>query len=150
MKTFSSIEEFAKCQGGEIATSAWLEVTQPMIDTFADVTRDDQWIHVDEERCQRELGHGTIAHGFMMMSHIAGFAQSTYRVEGVKRVINYGTDKIRFLSEVAPGDRIRGRFEMIELTPDKDRLKLRNKVTVELEGSEKPALVAETLLLYYV
>jgi len=150
MKVFSSIEEFAACKGGEIATSDWLEITQDMINKFAEVTGDDQWIHVDPERCRKELGTDTIAHGYLIMSLIAGLSPKTYRIEGKKLVINYGVNKLRFLNQVTPGAKVRARYELLEFEQDKDRWRSTSRVTIEIEGSDKPALVAETVMLFYL
>ena len=150
MKVFSSIEEYAACKGGEIATSDWLEITQDMINKFAEVTGDDQWIHVDPERCRKELGTDTIAHGYLIMSLIAGLSPKTYRIEGKKLVINYGANKLRFLSQVTPGSKVRARYELLDFEQDKDRWRSTSKVTIEIEGSDNPALVAETVMLFYL
>ncbi len=150
MKVFSSIEEFAACKGGEIATSDWLEITQDMINKFAEVTGDDQWIHVDAERCRKELGTDTIAHGYLVLSLLTGFSRKTYRIEGKKHVINYGANKLRFLNPVPPGSHVRARFELLDLVEDKDRWRSTSQVTIEIDGSDKPALVAETVMLFYL
>ena len=150
MKVFSSIEEYAACKGGEIATSDWLEITQDMINKFAEVTGDDQWIHVDPERCRKELGTDTIAHGYLIMSLIAGLSPKTYRIEGKKLVINYGANKLRFLSQVTPGSKVRARYELLDFEQDKDRWRSTSKVTIEIEGSDNLALVAETVMLFYL
>ncbi len=150
MKIFASIDEFAACVGGEIATSEWVEVTQNMIDRFADITGDDQWIHVDPERCQAELGTDTIAHGYLVLSLITGLSPKTYRIEGKKRVINYGSNKVRFINPVSPGARLRARYELKEFAQDKDRWRSTSQVIMEIEGADRPALVAETMMLFYV
>ena len=150
MKIFASIDEFAACVGGEIATSDWVEVTQDMIDQFAEITGDDQWIHVDPERCRNELGTGTIAHGYLVLSLITGMSPKTYRIEGKKRVINYGSNKVRFINPVSPGTKVRVRYELKEFVKDKDRWKSTSQVTMEIEGEDRPALIAETMMLFYI
>ena len=141
---------FATCLGVEIATSDWVEITQDMIDRFAEITGDDQWIHVDSERCRKELGTDTIAHGYLILSLITGLSPKTYRIEGKKRVINYGSNKVRFINPVSPGTKVRARYELKEFVQDKDRWRSTSQVTMQIEGSEQPALIAETMMLFYV
>lgn len=150
MRIYSNLDIFAAAVGSEIGTSPWIEVDQAKIDAFAGVTGDDQWIHVDPERCRHELGTGTIAHGYLVLSLLAGFSRMAYRVDNCSRAINYGSDKVRFLAPVPAGARLRGRFRLGEAEWQDGRLKVRNHATVELEGAQKPALIAEVLTLFYV
>lgn len=149
MRVFNSLDELAACAGSEIGVSDWVDVDQKRINAFADATGDHQWIHVDPERCQKELGTGTIAHGYLTLSLLAGLSQATYRVDGLKRAINYGSDKVRFLAPVPAGSRLRARFELLEADRQGNRLKARTQATMETEGSDKPALIAEVLTLFY-
>lgn len=150
MEIYKSLDDFAAKAGTQIGISPWLEVTQDMINRFADVTGDHQWIHVDPERCQKELGTGTIAHGYLILSLVAGFSSLSYRIEGLKRAINYGSNQVRFLAPTPPGSKVRAVYELIECLPDKDRFRARNKVSIEIEGQDRPALVAETVTLFYL
>jgi acyl dehydratase len=134
--------------GQEVGVSPWVEVTQARVDAFADATGDRQWIHVDVERATRELG-GPIAHGYLTLSLIAGLAPEILRVAGVGRGINYGADRVRFTSPVPVGARVRLRQEMLAAEPKAGGLQVRNRCTVEIEGADRPACVAETLSVLY-
>lgn len=150
MRIFDSLDAFAATLGGEIGVSGWITVDQAMIDAFAEVTGDDQWIHVDPERCRRELGTGTIAHGYLLLSLLPVLARGAYRIEGVARAINYGSDKVRFLSPVPAGSRVRARFHLAEAERGEGRVKILNKAALEIEGQEKPALIAEVRTVFYL
>jgi acyl dehydratase len=143
-----SIETLKSRVGSEVGVSAWRSVTQAMIDGFADVTDDHQFIHVDPERAKKETPFGgTIAHGYLMLSLLApmGF-EALPKLDGVAHRVNYGLDKVRFLTPVKPGSRVRAHYKLREVTArgEKEFL-LKNEVTVEIEGAEKPALYAESL-----
>ena len=136
--------------GQELGVSDWVLVDQSMIDQFARTTRDEQWIHVDPQRAARESPFGaTVAHGFLTLSLIAGMSYELGpKLEGVSASINYGLDKVRFLSPVRAGSRVRLRSALAaveEKAPG--QILMRANATVEIEGSERPALVAETLVL---
>jgi len=150
MRIFQSLDAFAARRGSDIGISPWILIDQGRIDAFAEVSGDDQWIHVDPERCRRELGTGTIAHGYLLLSLLAGLARQTYRIEGISRAINYGSDKVRFLAPVPSGSRVRARFHLAEAERKGTRLKVLNRTQLEVEGQEKPALVAEVLTVFYV
>ena len=134
--------------GSEVGASNWHVVTQEKIDGFADVTGDHQFIHVDPERAKREAPFGgTIAHGYLMLSMLAPMGyEALPPIENVAIRINYGLDKVRFLTPVKPGARVRAHYKLREVTSrgEKEFL-LRNEVTVEIEGAEKLALYAESL-----
>jgi acyl dehydratase len=138
--------------GQELATSDWLEVTQQRISAFAEATEDRQWIHVDPERAQRELAGGTtIAHGFLTLSLVSALMKSAVAFPTLKMAINYGVNRVRFVSPLPAGSRIRGRFSPI-VVEDVDRggLQVTWKVVVEREnGGEKPVCVAEWLVRYF-
>lgn len=138
--------------GREVAVSEWIEITQQRINAFADATDDHQWIHVDVERCRRESAFGvTIAHGFLTLSMIPRFSYECLAFRrSLGMTINYGANRIRFITPVKCGSRIRARFQLKELSEVKDAWQAIFTVTVELEGSEKPACVAETITRYYV
>ena len=148
-RLFESLNALAAATGSELGISNWLTVTQDMIDSFAAVTGDDQWIHIDPARCRRELGSGTIAHGYLVLSLLARFSYEAYAVKGISHAINYGSDRIRYLAPVPAGARLRGRFRALSAERADNRLKLKNEATIEIEGVQKPVLIAETLVLFY-
>ena len=135
--------------GQELGASAWLTVDQSMIDGFAAITQDRQYIHIDPVRAAATAFGGTIAHGFLTLSLLSHFAQQVLpRLEGLVMSINYGFDRVRFVAPVRTGSRIRGRFklEQLEAQPS-GRLQMRQDVTVEIEGETKPAISATWLSL---
>ncbi|GAA1839416.1 MaoC family dehydratase [Pseudonocardia ailaonensis] len=151
MRVFNGVDEFREQKGTQIGVSEWLTVEQKHIDQFAESTGDHQWIHVDAEKAAAGPFGKTIAHGFLTLSLLPVLAQTAYRIENVRMGINYGLNKVRFTSPVPVDSRVRGVFELAEAEDQKDGgVQLTLKVTVELEGSERPALVAEWLTRQYV
>ena len=148
MKT-TSPSELQLLVGTEIGTSEWLEIDQGRIDTFAEVTEDRQFIHVNKELAEKTPFGGTIAHGFLTLSLLSHFSEASGLViEGVKMGINYGFEKIRFLAPVPNGSRVRGRFFLKSVLEKKEgNFLITYQVSVDIEGSEKPALVADWLTL---
>jgi acyl dehydratase len=148
MKT-TSPSELQSLIGTEIGTSEWLEIDQGRIDTFAEVTEDRQFIHVNKELAEKTPFGGTIAHGFLTLSLLSHFSEASGLViEGVKMGINYGFEKIRFLAPVPNGSRVRGRFFLKSVVEKKEgNFLITYQVSVDIEGSEKPALVADWLTL---
>jgi acyl dehydratase len=147
-----SLEAYQAMVGKEIGVSSWHLVDQPRIDTYADVIEDHQFIHVDPERAKKETAFGTtIAHGFLTMSLLSIMSYEVMPViAGTTMGVNYGFDKLRFISPVRSGKRVRGRFVLAEAKLRKpNELQSRTNVTVEIEGEDKPALVAEWLGLIY-
>ena len=133
--------------GQEVGVSRWFEVTQARIDVFADCTEDRQFIHVDPERARATPFGGTIAHGFLTLSLASAMSYDAVApLEGVAMGVNYGFDKLRFLAPVPAGSRVRGRFRLLS-AEDKGggRWLLKHELTVEIEGGDKPALIAEWL-----
>jgi len=137
--------------GEELGPSEWLLVTQEMIDKFAEATGDHQWIHVDVERAKREMPGGkTIAHGYLTLSLLPRLAPTLMKIEKRKRGLNYGSNKIRFISPVPAGSRIRLRQRLVNAEETKDNgVRVTSEMTIEVEGSERPAMVAETLSVVY-
>lgn len=133
--------------GEELGVSNWEVIEQQRIDTFADVTGDHQWIHVDVERAKAESPYGTtIAHGFLTLSMIPQFSAENFTIENAKLVVNYGLNRVRFLAPVPAGARIRARSELVGAdSVSENMINLTVRHTVELEGSEKPAMVADTI-----
>jgi acyl dehydratase len=134
--------------GEEVGVSDWLEVSQARVDQFADATGDHQWIHVDVARATREIG-GPIAHGYLTLSLIPHLSAGLMPVAGVTRGINYGSDKVRFTNMVRVGKRVRLRQKLIGVEPKSGGLQIRNLCTIEIEGEERPACVAETISVIY-
>ena len=133
---------------GHEAVSDWVQITQERVNQFADATGDHQWIHVDVERATREFG-GTIAHGYLTLSLIPMLQTGLMPVKGSTRGINYGSDKVRFVNMVRVGKRVRLRYKLLGVEPRAGGLQLRQECTIEIEGEDKPACVAETLSLLY-
>lgn len=146
MKVIGSIGETTKLVGQELGVSQWKEIDQKRIDEFADVTEDHQWIHVDVDRANAESPYGaTIAHGFLSLSLIPGMTKDIYRIEG-KMGINYGLNKVRFLGAVTAGSRIRIRAKLLAANVvSENTVNLTVQQTIEVEGREKPAAVAEMI-----
>jgi len=139
-------EEFEAMVGQEIGVSAWFEITQERINQFADCTEDWQYIHVDPDKAAKTPFGGTIAHGFLTLSMLSAMVYQMPSIEGVTMGVNYGMNKVRFVSPVPVGSRIRGRFvldKFEEIRPGE--VQTTTTVTVEIEGKDKPALVAEWL-----
>ena len=137
--------------GQEGAASDWFEVAQSRINDFADATQDHQWIHVDVERAKTDSPfHATIAHGFLTLSLLPHLAAQAFKVQGdFKMGINYGLNRLRFVSPVPAGSRVRARFTLQSVEEVAGGIQLTWSVTCETEGGQKPALVAEWLVRYY-
>jgi acyl dehydratase len=148
MKVIGSIEEAEQAVGEELGVGEWRLVDQQMIDAFADVTDDHQWIHVDVERAKAESQYGaTIAHGFLTLSLIPTLSADNYRIVNSKMRLNYGLNKVRFLSAVTANSRIRARSVLVEVAKaNETTANLTMRHTVELEGSEKPAAVIDLIV----
>ncbi|MBR0971584.1 MULTISPECIES: MaoC family dehydratase [Bradyrhizobium] len=147
-----TLDAYQGMVGTEIGVSSWHLIDQPRIDTYADVIEDHQFIHVDPERAGKETAFGTtIAHGFLTMSLLSIMSYEVMPViAGTTMGVNYGFDKLRFISPVRSGKRVRGRFVLTEGKLRKpNELQSRTNVTVEIEGEDKPALVADWLGLIY-
>ncbi len=144
-------EQLFALVGQELGISEWFVIDQKRIDNFADVTEDHQFIHVDPERAVAAGFGGTIAHGMLTLSLIVGFCQDfAPALEGSKMVINYGFDKVRFAAPVKANDRIRAVAKLADVRERAGQLLVKAKVTIEIEGETKPALVAEWLTLHVV
>ncbi|BCH29769.1 nodulation protein NodN [Mesorhizobium sp. L-8-10] len=135
--------------GQEIGVSDWVEVDQSMIDMFADATKDHQFIHVNPERARTSPFGGTIAHGFLTLSLLSHmYYDALPRIENIEMGVNYGMNRLRFLAPVKAGERVRGRFVLRDVTSNAaNQILTTYDVTVEIEGADKPALIAEWLTL---
>ena len=150
-REFSHPSEMQKYVGQEIGVSDWVEVTQKRIDQFAEATGDHQWIHVDVERAKKDMPGGkTIAHGFLTLSLIPMLSQQISHINNVRNGINYGCNKVRFTNPVPAGSRVRARTKLLAADAmDKGGVRLTNQVTIEIDGQERPACVAETMSIVY-
>ena len=136
--------------GQEVATSDWLAITQDRIDAFADATSDHQWIHVDSGRARAETPFGaTIAHGFLTLSLLSALMHDSVTVDGPRMALNYGLNRVRFVSPVPSGSRIRARVALATIDDMGDSVQATWGVTIEREGGDKPAVVAEWIVRYY-
>ena len=150
MRTFSSLDELRSAVGSEIGTSEWLPVDQARIDAFAAATGDHQWIHVDVERAAAGPFGRPISHGYLILSLLAPMMAQIYRIEGVEMRVNYGLDRVRFVSPVLAGSRVRARLtlrEIAEVAAGTHQLSW--SVRVECEGADRPACVAEPITRVY-
>ena len=146
MQVITSIEQAQSLVGSELGVSDWLEIDQKRVNDFADVTGDHQWIHIDVERATKESPYkAPIAHGFLTLSLIPALSKDNYRVENAKLGINYGLNKVRFLNAVPVGSRVRARSELIDVKAKDGVADLTVRHTIEIDGVEKPAAVAEMI-----
>ena len=151
MRQIESFGAMRALVGEELGVSDWIEVTQERIDKFAEATGDFQWIHVDVERAKSEMPGGkTIAHGYLTLSLLPQMVTAIYKIDGIAHGLNYGCDKIRFTAPVPAGSRVRARYRLKSAEDVRGNgLKVFGDVTVEIEGSERPACVAETISIAY-
>jgi acyl dehydratase len=151
MRMVESPEALRALIGQELGVSDWLEVTQDLIDRFAEVTGDHQWIHVDVERAKREMPGGkTIAHGYLLLSLLPKLGAGIYKLSWPTRSINYGSDKVRIVNPVKAGARVRLRQSLVAVedgAPGAHRITVRQ--TLEIEGEAKPAMIADTIRMSF-
>jgi acyl dehydratase len=150
MKTFQTLSDVAACVGQEVATSDWTTITQQQIQQFADATGDQQWIHVDVERAKAGPFGAPIAHGFLTLSLIPKFFESAIAITESRMGVNYGLNKVRFISPVPVGSRLRAKLKLLACDPiEQGGMQMAWEVTVEREGSAKPVCVAESIARRY-
>lgn len=150
MITIATLAELRARVGQEIGASDWLVLDQQRINAFAEATGDHQWIHVDAERAGRETPFGsTIAHGFLTLSLMSALMRNTVSIGGLRMIINYGLNRVRFVSPVPSGSRVRARVALAAVEDVKDATQATWNITVEREGGDKPSVVAEWLVRYY-
>ena len=146
----STIRELESRVGQEVAVSPWIEITQQRIDTFAKAIDDFQWIHVDPQRAKQSPFGGTIAHGFLTLSLLSHLSEQTFSFSDRRMGINYGLNRVRFTSPVPVGSRVRARFTLLKYEKiEGNGVQVTWNATVEIDGSTKPALVAEWLGRHY-
>jgi len=147
MKTFNGLDELGQAVGTHLGFSDWHTITQEQIDLFAEATGDDQWIHTDPERAATGPFGTTIAHGYLTMSLIPALVSQIYTIEGLQMDVNYGSNKVRFPAPVPAGSRVRAGAELLELARGPRGAQATVRVTIEREGGDKPACVAEALAM---
>jgi acyl dehydratase len=148
VKKFSGLDEFVAAQGAELGPTDWLEVTQDRVNLFADATDDHQWIHIDPERAANGPFGGTIAHGLLTLSLLPHFTQQMYTVDNIAMAINYGYNKVRFITPVKVGANVRARGELTSVNRLEGAVQATTTITVEIEGSGKPAAVVESIVRF--
>ncbi len=146
---FKTPSELLSSVGQHLGYSEWMEINQDRINTFADATDDHQWIHVDPEKAKDGPFGACIAHGYLTLSLVNRFLPEIIDVQGISMGVNYGTDKVRFPAPVPVGSKIRGGGELIKAEEVKGGVQSTVRVTVEIEGSDRPALIIDTISRYY-
>ena len=147
---FAGIADAKTMLGQEIGISDWMLIDQERVNSFAQVTGDQQWIHVDVERARRESPFGgPIAHGYLTVSLLAKFAGECIAVDGIRLAVNYGLNRVRFAAPVKVGSRIRARFVLAAVDDIDGGAQMQWQATIEIEGGEKPACIAEMLTRWY-
>ena len=149
MRTFHGLAEVEAAVGEVLGPTEWHEITQGEIQMFADATHDQYWIHTDPVRAADGPFGGTIAHGFLTLSHVPLFLSETYVIEGLQLILNYGLNKVRFPSPTPVNGRIRGHVEIAAVERGAKGSQVVSKVTVELEGSDRPVCVAEMVVMCF-
>ena len=150
MKTFQTLSDLAACVGQEVAVSDWLTITQAQVNQFAEATGDHQWIHVDPEKAKSGPFGGPIAHGFLTLSLLPKFFESSFSIVHSRMGVNYGLNKVRFMAPVPVGSRLRARMTLLASEPiDNGGVQMVWQVRVEREGADKPVCVAESLVRRY-
>ena len=148
-KVFVRPQDLIGAEGTQLGPTDWLVIDQARVDGFAEVTEDRQWIHVDVERAKSGPFSGTIAHGYLTMSLVNHFLPQLIEVRGFTHAVNVGADRLRFLNPVRVGARIRGRGEIVGVEEIKGAVQSVVRVTVEIEGEDKPACVVDTISRYF-
>ena len=147
MRTFTTLDEVAAATGEELGTSDWVTIDQERVDRFAEATGDHQWIHVDVERAKDGPFGGTIAHGYLTLSLVPWLGSQVFALETPGAKLNYGVNKVRFPNPVRVGSRVRATVSIADVTDLPAGKQLTLKYVVEIDGQDKPACVAETVVL---
>jgi len=148
VKVFEGLDEFAAAKGSQFGPTEWLTISQERVNLFADATDDHQWIHVDPEKAAGGPFGGTIAHGLLTLSLLPHFSQQLYRVANIAMGVNYGYNKVRFITPVKVGANVRARGELTAVNQLDGAVQATTTITVEIEGSDKPAAVVESIVRY--
>ena len=150
MKTFQTLSELLPLIGQEVVVSDWITITQEQVNLFAQATGDHQWIHVDVERAKAGPFGAPIAHGFLTLSLLPRFFESSLRIEQTRMGVNYGLNKVRFIAPVPVGSRLRARMKLLACDPiDNQGMQMTWEVTTEREGTRKPVCIAESIARHY-
>lgn len=149
MRVFDTVADYVAEKGNEIGVSDWVTIDQDRINLFADATGDHQWIHIDPERTQKELGMPTIAHGYLTLSLLPMLMGQVSGVKSATRGVNYGSNSVRFTNMVPVNSRVRARVKLKDAMPKAGGTQVVNEVTMEIEGQERPAMIAETISLIF-
>lgn len=147
MRAIAGLSEFRELVGQELGVGSWITVTQEMIAEFADITSDHQWIHVDTDRAQSGPFGTTVAHGYLTLSLLPALTREVFVIDGLSMAINYGLNRVRFPSPVRSGSRIRNRASLVSLEPAKKGMQAVILNQIDIEGSDAPACVAESVSL---
>jgi acyl dehydratase len=150
MKHFETLQSLQDQVGQTLGVSDWLNVEQARIDQFAQATGDHQWIHVDPQRAAAGPFGATVAHGFLTLSLMAVMFDTAFAIDDVRMGVNYGLNRVRFPAPVRAGSRLRGHFKLLRYEPLDGGAQITVEVTMELEGSDKPACVAESVTRRFV
>ena len=149
MREFKNVAELADCVGEEIGVSEWFSIDQNRINDFADATGDHQWIHIDPERTETELEMPTIAHGFLTLSLVPMLTSQISTIKSVTRGINYGTNKVRFTNMVPVNSKVRAKSVLVEAQAKAGGTQLTSEISIEIQGQDRPAMVAETVSIVF-
>jgi acyl dehydratase len=149
MRRFASAEEILAAKGEPLGSSEWRTITQEQVNLFADATDDHQWIHIDPERAAAGPFGAPIAHGFLSLSLLAAFSPEIIAIDDVRMSINYGLDRVRFLTPVRVGSRVRSTADLLDAVATDSGARITVRHTVEIEGEPKPALVADSIALLF-
>lgn len=144
---FTSVEEINNAMGKNLGTTEWVEITQDDVNSFADVTGDHQWIHIDVERAKASAFGGTIVHGFMTLAFLPRFGGELFEFDMGSAKLNYGLEKVRFLAQLPVGDRIRGSAEITSVVEQASGTRVNTQWTIERENGDRPVCVAESVTL---
>ena len=148
VRVFNDVSEFVAAEGSELGPTEWMEITQDRVNLFADATDDHQWIHVDPERAASGPFGGSIAHGLLTLSLLPHFTHQMYSVQNIKLAVNYGYNKVRFITPVKVGANVRARGVISNVEQLDGAVQVTMTVTVEIEGSPKPAAVVESIVRF--
>ncbi len=142
-------EQLAQHIGETIGPGNWINIPQSRIDAFADTTDDRQWIHLDADRTQNELGHAPVAHGYLTLSMLAVMMYDLVRIKTVGRIVNYGMNKVRFIAPVLAGDRVRAEVQVGQAVREEQFVRAIFDVSIYVERLEKPVMIAQSIILYF-